>query len=211
MARSRGGDALIIVATPGLLTPTRAPIASEIAPTASARGSVCLRDGTPVTLRPATPGDEAALREFLTGLCLQARRLRFFSGAASLDIAARWAVAMGPERYGLIATDEKGAIVGHASYVQLDVPRGEPARAEVAVEVADALHGRGLGTILIERLARVAQRRGIVTLTAEVLPENRAMLDVFRDGFDARLTFHEGLDSVQFPSANWRLARERFA
>lgn len=173
--------------------------------------SVRLRDGSSVTLRPATPGDEAALREFLEGLCLEARRLRFFSGAADIDIAAHWAVAMGPERYGLIAADESGAIVGHATYVQLEVPRGEPTRAEVAVEVADGLHGRGLGTIMIERLARVAERRGIVTFTAEVMPENRAMLDVFHDGFDARLTFHEGLDSVQFPTAAWRTARERFA
>ncbi len=170
-----------------------------------------LRDGSSVRLRQATPGDEAALGEFLEGLCLEARRLRFFSGAANIDIAARWAVAAGPERYGLIAIDESGAIVGHATYVQLDVPRGEPTRAEVAIEVADSLHGCGLGTILIERLAQVAQRRGIVTFTAEVLPENRTMLDVFRDGFDARLTFHEGLDSVQFPTANWRIARERFA
>jgi GNAT superfamily N-acetyltransferase len=172
---------------------------------------VRLRDGSRVTLRPATRGDEAALREFLAGLCLEARRLRFFSGAADIDTAAHWAVAMGPERYGLIATGDAGVIVGHATYVQLDVPRGEPTRAEVAVEVSDRLHGCGLGTILIERLAQVAERRGIVTFTAEVLPENRAMLDVFRDGFDARLTFHEGLDSVQFPTASWRIARERFA
>lgn len=170
-----------------------------------------LRDGASVTLRPATLGDEAALREFLEGLCLEARRLRFFSGAANLDIAAHWAVAAGPERYGLLAIDETGVIVGHATYVQLEVPRGEPARAEVAVEVADCLHGCGLGTILIERLAKVAERRGIVTFTAEVLPENRPMLGVFRDGFDASLTFHEGLDSVRFPTANWRVAGERFA
>jgi GNAT superfamily N-acetyltransferase len=172
---------------------------------------VRLRDGTSVTLRAATARDEPALREFLEGLCLEARRLRFFSGAADIDSAAHWAVATGPERYGAIAADDTGAIVGHATYVQLDVPRGEPTRAEVAVEVADRLHGCGLGTILIERLAQVAERRGIVTFTAEVLPENREMLDVFRDGFDARLTFHEGLDTVQFPTASWRAARERFA
>jgi hypothetical protein len=39
----------------------------------------------------------------------------------------------------------------HALYVQLD-----RTRAEVAVEVADHLHDRGLGTIFIERLAAVA-------------------------------------------------------
>jgi GNAT superfamily N-acetyltransferase len=80
----------------------------------------------------------------------------------------------------------------------------------VAVEVADHLHGRGLGTILIQRLASVAEGRGITRFIAEVLPENRAMLSVFRDGFDAHLTLHDGTDAVEFPTASWRLARERF-
>ena len=165
-----------------------------------------LRDGSPVTLRPATAGDEAALHSFLSDLCLEARRLRFFSGAADIDSAAHWATVTGPDRYGLIAQDSSGAIVGHATYVQLDTARGLETRAEVAVEVADDLHGRGLGTILIERLAAVAERRGIARFVAEVLPENREMLDVFRDGFDAHLTFHEGVDSVELPTASWRLA-----
>jgi L-amino acid N-acyltransferase YncA len=54
--------------------------------------------------------------------------------------------------------------------------------AEVAVEIADHVHGRGLGTILVERLAAVAEARGIMHFIAKVLPENRAMLDVFRAG-----------------------------
>ena len=77
--------------------------------------------------------------------------------------------------------DSIPALVGHATYVQLDAER-----AEIALEVADRLHGRGLGTILIERLAEVAERRGIEVFVAEVLAENHEMLDVFREGFDAR-------------------------
>jgi hypothetical protein len=34
--------------------------------------------------------------------------------------------------------------------------------------------------------------------------------DVFRDGFDARLVFHDGVEAVELPTAAWRLARERF-
>ena len=84
-------------------------------------------------------------------------------------------------------------------------------RAEVAVEVADHLHGRGLGTILIERLAVVAEQRGITHFVAEVLCENRAMLDVFREGFDGRVVRREGPEErVEFLTAGWRLARERF-
>ena len=110
-------------------------------------------------------------------------------------------------RCGLVAHDETGAIVGHAVFIVLDATH-----AEVAVEVADHLHGRGLGTLLIERLAMIAEQRGITHFVAEVLCENRAMLDVFREGFDARVVHREGPEErVEFLTSGWRLARERFA
>jgi len=167
---------------------------------------VRLRDGARVTVRAATAEDEPALLSFLSGLCLEAKRLRFFTGAADMVYAAHLAAATGTDRYGLIAHDETGLTVAHATYVKLD-----DARAEVAVEVADHLHSRGLGTILIEQLAAVAEARGIARFIAEVLPDNRAMLDVFRDGFDADLSLHDGTDTVEFSTASWRLAHERFA
>ena len=145
------------------------------------------------------------MRSFLKGLSSEARRLRFFTGAADMDGAAHLAAATGADRYGLIAHDYRGVAVGHAIYVQLD-----DTRAEVAVEVADELYGRGLGTILIARLAAVAEYHGIARLVAEVLPENHAMLDVFRDGFDARVTLHQGTQMVNFPTSAGRLAGERF-
>lgn len=166
---------------------------------------VRLRDGTFVAIRTVVAGDEPALRAFLSELCLEARRLRFFTGAADLDIAAHWAVATGSDRCGLLASDDAGAIVAHATFVEL----GDK-RAEVAVEVADRLHGNGLATILIERLAETAEASGIASFVAEVLPDNRAMLEVFRDGFDAHVSWRDGTDTVEFPTAAWRLARERF-
>jgi L-amino acid N-acyltransferase YncA len=167
---------------------------------------VHLRDGCSVTIRPATARDEPALRSFLAGLCLEARRLRFFTGAADVSNAAHWAASTGADRCGLAAHDETGVLVGHAAYIQL-----EETRAEVAVEVADHLHGRGLGTILIERLAIIAEQRGITHFVAEVLSENHAMLDVFREGFDARVVHHEGPEkTVEFLTSGWRLARMRF-
>jgi len=167
---------------------------------------VVLRDGSSVTIRPVSTEDERALRSFLDGLCLEARRLRFFTGAANLASAAHLAAVTDASHYGLVAHDELGVLVGHATYVQLD-----ETRAEVAVEVADHLHGRGLGTVLIESLAVIAEQRGITHFVAEVLSENRAMLDVFREGFDGRVVRHEGPEErVEFLTAGWRLARERF-
>ena len=166
---------------------------------------VKLRDGSSVTVRPVGPGDEAPMRAFLMGLCASSLRLRFFTGAANVADAAHWAACTPADRYGLLAHDETGVLVAHAVYVKLD-----RTRAEVAVEVADHLHGRGLGTILMQRIGAVAQERGITHFVAEVRPENRAMLDVFRDGFDAHVALHEGIDTVEFPTSSWRLARERF-
>jgi GNAT superfamily N-acetyltransferase len=165
-------------------------------------GLVLLRDGSLVAIRAASAADEPALRSFLEGLCLEARRLRFFTGAADLAWAAHSAAVTDERHYGLLAHDQLGVLVGHATFVQLD-----EAHAEVAVEVADHLHGRGLGTVLIERLAAVAERRGITYFVAEVLCENRAMLDVFREGFDGRVVRREGPEErVEFltRAGDWR-------
>jgi acetate---CoA ligase (ADP-forming) len=198
-----------------------------------------LRDGSSVVIRPAGRQDEQALRQFLLALKPRSRRMRFFTAAANIERAAHWAAdtdvevagedvagagkevaggdvagagkevagkELSDERYGLLALDGEGTIVGHAAYARLE----DPTRAEVAVEVADRLHGQGLGTILVESLAAVAELRGVKRFVAEVLPENHAMLDVFRDGFDAHIVLHEGTDAVDFETGAWRLAQRRF-
>jgi GNAT superfamily N-acetyltransferase len=180
--------------------------------TASSRSSATtaeltqLRDGSSVTVRHVSGDDEPALLAFLSGLCLEARRLRFFTGAADLSFAAHLGAKEGARNCGLIARDETGVVVGHATFAQLD-----ETHAEVAVEVADHLHGRGLGTILIERLAMIAEEHRITHFVAEVLAENREMLDVFREGFDARVVSREGpQERIEFLTSGWRLAHERF-
>src|SRR5262249_54581423 len=53
--------------------------------------------------------------------------------------------------------------------------------AEAAFAVSDAFQGRGLGTILLERLAALAAANGFRRFEAFVLPENAAMLEVFHE------------------------------
>jgi GNAT superfamily N-acetyltransferase len=166
-----------------------------------------LRDGSQGTLRAARASDEPALIALLAGMRPEALRMRFFTGAVDVTGAAHLEAAVDDRHFGLVAHDVTGSLVAHAFYAKLD----DPTRAEVAVEVADRLHGRGLGTLLIETLATVAEGGGVTHFVAEVLPENRAMLDVFRDGFDAHVHFHEGVDQVEFPTSAWRTADERFS
>ena len=182
--------------------------AAEAGEDAQARPDlVHLRDGSLVTIRAVA----STMRRRCASSSLACARKRDVCGssvvATDTATAAHAAADTVDGRCGLVAHDENGMIVGHAVYIQLD-----PARAEVAVEVADHLHGRGLGTILIERLATIAEQRGITHFVAEVLCENRAMLDVFREGFDARVVHREGPEErVEFLTSGWRLARERFA
>jgi GNAT superfamily N-acetyltransferase len=171
--------------------------------------TACMRDGSKVTIRLSAADDEPALFGFLARLCPEARRLRFFTGAVDVGEAARLSTESDPHRAGVVAFDKDGNLVGHALFIQLGPD--EPSRAEVAIEVADDLHGLGLGTTLIERLGELAERRGVGTFVAEVLPDNDAMLDVFRDGFDAEVHWHEGIERVEFPTSAWRLASERYA
>jgi ribosomal protein S18 acetylase RimI-like enzyme len=49
----------------------------------------------------------------------------------------------------------------------------------MAFVVIDAWQGRGVGSILMDHLGRIAGNAGLNELTAEVLPENKAMLAVF--------------------------------
>ena len=50
----------------------------------------------------------------------------------------------------------------------------------MAFVVVDAWQGRGIGSILMRHLIKIAGDSGLKELTAEVLPENAPMLKVFR-------------------------------
>jgi len=169
--------------------------------------SVELRDGRSVSVRPVGTSDEAKIREFLSRMSPGNIRMRFFTGGCDLRRMARWASeADGIKHYGLLATDAEGRVVGHALYVCLK----DPTRAEVAVEVADELHGQGLGTVLISQLARHASAAGVTRFVAEVLPENHEMLAVFSDGFDSERRSADGEVHVEFDTSSWHKPDERF-
>ena len=67
-----------------------------------------MRDGSLVTIRPVREEDEAPLRIFLSGLCEEARRMRFFAAAIDTTKAAKWAAETDEARFGLVAHDETG-------------------------------------------------------------------------------------------------------
>jgi RimJ/RimL family protein N-acetyltransferase len=158
---------------------------------------VVLRDGSIVHVCSAKSADAPAMTLLLKGLSDRSRWLRFFSAFPDLARAARWATEVDNDRrYGLVATvDGHGQMVGHAG---LERAAGRPERAEVALEIADAMQGKGLGTVLLCQLAEAANQLGIQVLDAEVLPENRQMLRVFRDcGYPFKVHSLPGVELVE--------------
>jgi acetyl coenzyme A synthetase (ADP forming)-like protein len=75
-------------------------------------------------------------------------------------------------------------------------------RAEFAVAVADDQQGRGIGTLLLERIASAARAAGFAELEADVFANNSQMLEVFADsGFQLKETTAQGVCHVAFPIA----------
>jgi RimJ/RimL family protein N-acetyltransferase len=101
----------------------------------------------------------------------------------------------------------EGVLVGHALYDRL----ADGVEAEVALEVADACQGLGIGTAMLETLADLAQAAGLSRFVAHVMPENHRMLQVFSDlGFEERAVFEDGVVRVDLTLAETpRLAAAR--
>jgi ribosomal protein S18 acetylase RimI-like enzyme len=71
--------------------------------------------------------------------------------------------------------DDRSSIVGGGRYILIG-----PGQAEIAFVVVDAYQGQGIGTLLMRHLAVLARDAGLKELIAEVLPENTAMLKLFK-------------------------------
>ncbi|HTO76749.1 MAG TPA: GNAT family N-acetyltransferase [Thermoanaerobaculia bacterium] len=144
---------------------------------------VVLRTGATVRLRPIRATDLAEIARLHEALSAESLYFRFLgvSRATASDLASRLVAADGQSQVVLVA--EAGVRLAAVAGYYVDPRR--PASAEVALTVEDALHGQGLGTRLLERLAEIARRRGLTEFTAEVHPANRRMLDVFaHSGFE---------------------------
>lgn len=148
-----------------------------------------LRDGSRVTIRPICRNDVELERQFIEGLSPAARRYRFlYTIAKPSDALLMQLTDIDPKREAaLIAVVDEGIHqreVGAARFA-----RTMTDQAEVAVVVSDDWQGRGLATLLINRLVKVARQHGIRTLTSTDSGSNEAMRR-----FAASLGFARGRD-----------------
>lgn len=138
-----------------------------------------LADGSRIEIRALRREDEADMLAAIGKTSAQSLQRRFFvmkrhfsdkERAFFMDVDFKTHVAL----VALAAQDGGDVIVGGGRYVVF-----EPGRAELAFVVIDAWQGRGVGSILMRSLVEIARTARLQELTAEVLPENAAMLKVF--------------------------------
>jgi acetyl coenzyme A synthetase (ADP forming)-like protein len=151
------------------------------------RGRVLLRDGRAATVRPLVPDDMVDIERFFARLSAQSLANRFHAVVRPREAAALVPCLFEPDRCASLGiwsgVGDDRRLVAIGSYVRTG-DRADAA-AEIALTVADGLHGLGLGTLLLERLALVAAAAGLRRLVAEVRPGNEEMLDVLREsGFE---------------------------
>lgn len=139
-----------------------------------------LRDGRPIEIRALRPDDRAEMLAAIGRISTQSLQRRFFApkkGFSEQEIAFFLNIDF-ENHVALVAQiDEDGhpAITGGGRYISV-----RPGKAEIAFMVVDAYQGQGIGTVLMRHLAALARDAGLKELVAEVLPENTAMLKVFK-------------------------------
>lgn len=147
--------------------------------------SETLRDGSTVEIRALRPQDRSEMLAAVQRTSSESLFRRFFGPkrnfsekevAYFMEVDFDSHVALVARIVGAEGTE----IVAGGRYI-----RTAPHRAELAFVVIDEHQGKGIGTALLRQLIALAREAGLNELTAEVLPENRSMLAVFRKaGFE---------------------------
>jgi len=134
-----------------------------------------------VSVRQLRPGDGPALAAFVERLSALSRYRRFHSAVRRLtkQMIGYLTDIDHHDHEALVAVPPGtgGMIVGVARFIR---DPAHPDTAEVAVVVADSWQRRGLGRLLLRRLARRASDVGISSVTGDILAENHPMIGLAR-------------------------------
>ena len=161
-----------------------------------------LKEEPRVFLRPLKLSDESLLRTLFYKLSTESIHYRFFQLLKSMphkklqeflrvDYEADMALVVLNS-----STEEDAEMIAIAHYLK----DAKSNFAEAAFLVRDDWQGQGVGTKLMFALMEAAQRQGISGFTAEVLADNRGMLQVFHKcGKALESHLEEGVYSLRIP------------
>jgi GNAT superfamily N-acetyltransferase len=165
-----------------------------------------LPDGTAVTLRAVSPADRDEFARQWRRMSPDSRYRRFFFDRGDLteEMLDYLTVVDGKNHVAIVAFAEsldlkEEAGVGVARFVR---KTDEPDVAEAAVTVVDDFQGRGIGKLLLTKLAEAAEERHVKKFRGEVLASNQPMRKLLeeagavgRDAGDGTLVFDIPIDA----------------
>ncbi len=180
---------------------------------------VLLKDGQSILFKPASPDDVPLVKEFMKRVSQDSLRMRFMASVSEVPENVIKQLCEGDFKDSgcLLAITGEGKqkkVVGLGNYYGT----GNGKTAEVAFLIEDDYQGKGISTLLLERLAGLAAANGYTIFEAEVLPENQPMLNVFKSsGFENHRVWSSDTVHIELPvtggAALWERAglRERIA
>jgi acetyl coenzyme A synthetase (ADP forming)-like protein len=170
---------------------------------------VILKDGQNLRVRHISPKDKAHVKRFFNKIspAMSYLRWHYAKTGTTDEEAAHFAEAVLPERCIFVATMGEGRrehIVAMGGY---DATK-DMKSADVTFLVSGDFQSKGIGTVLLEKLAETAGHYRIKEFTARVLPENTNMLRMFEEsGFISEKRFEDGAYDVSINLAD----QEEFA
>ena len=159
----------------------------------------------PLRIRDLGPADEPLLDELHASLSPRSRYQRYHAAKPHLAPRERRYLAAtdGHDHVALVAFDARDRPVAIGRFVR---HAGIPDAADIAAEVVDPRQRQGIGSDLIQRLARRAAAVGVRRFTATVISETGLRRSLARRGW--RLVEAEG-PSATMEIDVWALLRPR--
>jgi acetyltransferase len=157
-------------------------------------------DSTELIIRPIRPEDEPMMARFHATLSERSVYLRYFH---MIPLDSRIAherltriCFVDYDREMALVAERKDPATGEREILAVGrLSRAEQANeAEFAVLISDKFQGHGLGTELVKRLIEIARAEGVERVVADILGENRQMIEICRLlGFRMRHSVGDGV------------------
>ena len=139
-----------------------------------------MKDSKDTLIRPILPEDERKLSAFHKELSAESVRQRYLASLSLDERVSHQRLARicfcDWEREIAIVAEIKDSIAGVARLSRLP----GTANGQIRMIIADAWHGKGLGTKLMEHLIVIAQKECYTSIRALVLEENTGMLAILK-------------------------------